>query len=89
MDRDKRWERIKEAYDLIVNGIGTTTTDILGGMQNSYNNEVTDEFMKPIVVTDEKGVPIGKVKEGDVIIYFNFRNDRAKELTIVLTQRNA
>ncbi len=88
MDRDRRWERIKEAYDLIVNGIGTPTTDILAGMKNSYDNEVTDEFMKPIVVVDEKGVPVGKVGEGDVIIYFNFRNDRAKELTIVLTQKD-
>ena len=88
MDRDKRWERIKEAYDLIVNGIGTTTRDIVAAMQESYDKEVTDEFMKPIVVVDEKGEAIGKVKEGDVIVYFNFRNDRAKELTIVLTQKD-
>ena len=64
------------------------TTDILAAMQNSYDNEVTDEFMKPIVVVDDKGDAIGKVKEGDVIVYFNFRNDRAKELTIVLTQKD-
>jgi 2,3-bisphosphoglycerate-independent phosphoglycerate mutase len=88
MDRDKRWERIKEAYDLIVNGIGTPATDVLAAMQDSYNREVTDEFMKPIVVVDSKGDAIGKVKEGDVIVFFNFRNDRAKELTIVLTQKN-
>lgn len=88
MDRDKRWERIKEAYDLVVNGTGAPTRDILAAMQNSYDNGVTDEFMKPIVVVDEKGAAIGKLEEGDVVIYFNFRNDRAKELTIVLTQKD-
>ena len=88
MDRDKRWERIKEAYDLIVNGIGTQARDIAQAMQESYDSGVTDEFMKPIVVTDSNGNAIGKVKEGDVIVFFNFRNDRAKELTIVLTQKD-
>jgi 2,3-bisphosphoglycerate-independent phosphoglycerate mutase len=88
MDRDKRWERVKEAYDLIVSGIGATTDNIIDGMQESYNAGVTDEFMKPIVVTDNYGSPVGLVKEGDVIIFFNFRNDRAKELTIALTQKD-
>lgn len=88
MDRDKRWERIKEGYDLLVNGIGTPTTDILEAMQKSYDAGITDEFMKPIVVTDNAGSPIGKIKEGDVVVFFNFRNDRAKELTIVLTQKD-
>lgn len=88
MDRDKRWERVKEAYDLIVDGKGTAVTDVIKGMQDSYDNGVTDEFMKAIVVTDEKGKPLGTVKEGDVIVFFNFRNDRAKELTIVLTQKD-
>jgi 2,3-bisphosphoglycerate-independent phosphoglycerate mutase len=88
MDRDKRWERIKEAYDLIVNGTGTPATDILKAMQDSYDKEITDEFMKPVVVVDNKGEAIGKVREGDVIVFFNFRNDRAKELTIVLTQKD-
>ena len=88
MDRDKRWERIKEAYDLIVNGKGTPATDIVAAMQESYKNEVTDEFMKPIAVVDESGKPIGTLKEGDVVVFFNFRNDRAKELTIVLTQKD-
>jgi len=88
MDRDKRWERIKEGYDLIVNGKGTPATDILEAMQKSYDLGVTDEFMKPIVVTDSKGEPLGKVSEGDVIVFFNFRNDRAKELTIALTQKD-
>jgi 2,3-bisphosphoglycerate-independent phosphoglycerate mutase len=88
MDRDKRWERIKEAYDLIVSGIGSPTGNIIDGMQESYDAGVTDEFMKPIVVTDNYGAPVGLVKEGDVIVFFNFRNDRAKELTIVLTQKD-
>ena len=87
MDRDKRWERIKEGYDLIVNGIGSPAGDIIGAMQESYDNGVTDEFMKPIVVVNSNGDPIGKVKEGDVIVFFNYRNDRAKELTIALTQK--
>ncbi|HOW10651.1 MAG TPA: 2,3-bisphosphoglycerate-independent phosphoglycerate mutase [Bacteroidales bacterium] len=88
MDRDKRWERIKEAYDLIVNGIGLPATDIVAAMQASYDEGVTDEFMKPIVVVDEKGEPVGRLKEGDVVVFFNFRNDRAKELTIALTQKD-
>lgn len=88
MDRDKRWERIKEGYDLIVNGTGTPTTDILNAMQKSYDAGVTDEFMKPIVVVDNAGKPVGTIREGDVIVFFNFRNDRAKELTIALTQKD-
>jgi len=69
MDRDKRWERIKEAYDLIVRGKGKPTTNILDAIKESYNNEVTDEFMKPIVVVDVNGNPIGKLKEGDVVVF--------------------
>jgi 2,3-bisphosphoglycerate-independent phosphoglycerate mutase len=88
MDRDKRWERIKEAYDLIVSGKGAPTTSIIDGMQESYNAGVTDEFMKPVVVTDDNGKPGGTMKEGDVVVFFNFRNDRAKELTIALTQKD-
>jgi 2,3-bisphosphoglycerate-independent phosphoglycerate mutase len=87
MDRDKRWERIKEAYDLIVSGVGKSTTDIVAAMQASYDEGVTDEFMKPIVVVDKKGDAIGRLKEGDAVVFFNFRNDRAKELTIALTQK--
>jgi len=86
MDRDKRWERIKEAYDLLVHGLGETTTDVVSAIQESYDLGVTDEFVKPVVVVDETGNPVGILKEGDVVVFFNFRNDRAKELTIVLTQ---
>lgn len=88
MDRDKRWERVKEGYDLIVNGIGAHASNIIDAMQESYNAGVTDEFMKPIVIVDNNSKPIGVVKEGDVIVFFNFRNDRAKELTIALTQKD-
>jgi 2,3-bisphosphoglycerate-independent phosphoglycerate mutase len=88
MDRDKRWERVKEAYDLIVSGKGASSVNIIDAMQESYNKGITDEFMKPIAVTDSNGNAIGKVKEGDVIVFFNYRNDRAKELTIALTQKD-
>jgi len=88
MDRDKRWERIKEAYDLVVSGRGTATRDILKAMQDSYDAGVTDEFMKPIVVTGDDGKPLATIGEGDVVIFINFRNDRARELTIVLTQQD-
>ncbi len=84
MDRDKRWERVKEAYDLLVNGVGTPATDMVEAMQASYDAGVTDEFVKPIVNANVDG----RIKEGDVVIFFNYRNDRAKELTIVLTQQD-
>jgi len=86
MDRDKRWERIKEAYDLLCTGKGASFTDAVAGIQASYDSGVTDEFIKPIVCTDNTGAPIAVIQEGDAIIFFNFRNDRARELTHVLTQ---
>jgi 2,3-bisphosphoglycerate-independent phosphoglycerate mutase len=88
MDRDKRWERIKQAYDLIVRGKGTGTRDILASIQESYDNDITDEFMKPIVVVGDEGKPVGILRDGDVVVFFNFRNDRARELTVVLTQQD-
>ncbi|MCE5331388.1 MAG: 2,3-bisphosphoglycerate-independent phosphoglycerate mutase [Bacteroidales bacterium] len=88
MDRDKRWERVKEAYDLIVKGKGTHATDMTAAMQTSYDAGVTDEFIKPIVAVDATGKPLAKIEAGDVVIFFNYRNDRAKELTIVLTQED-
>lgn len=88
MDRDKRWERIREAYDLLVYGKGTETKDILQAMKDSYDSGVTDEFMKPIVVTGDDGKPLATVTEGDVVVFINFRNDRARELTMVLTQQD-
>jgi 2,3-bisphosphoglycerate-independent phosphoglycerate mutase len=88
MDRDKRWERVKLAYDLLVKGIGTPVTDVLNAMQTSYDEGVTDEFIKPIVAVDAEGKPLAKIESGDVVIFFNYRNDRAKELTVVLTQKD-
>jgi len=88
MDRDKRWERIKEAYDLVVHGKGRKTKDIVKAIQESYDHNVTDEFVNPIVVVDDHDKPVGTIREGDVVIFFNFRNDRARELTTVLTQKD-
>ncbi len=88
MDRDKRWERIKEAYDLLVYGTGEPFTCGEDAMQRSYDNGVTDEFVKAQVALDESGNPVATLKEGDAVIFFNFRNDRARELTTVLTQEN-
>jgi 2,3-bisphosphoglycerate-independent phosphoglycerate mutase len=87
MDRDKRWERVKEAYDLMVNGTGKPVTDLLAAMQESYDTGVTDEFIKPIVHIGNNGKPLGVISEGDVVIFFNFRNDRAREITMALTQQ--
>ena len=84
MDRDKRWERVKEAYDLLTSGTGKTVTDMAKAMEESYAEGVTDEFIKPIVNVSVNG----KIEEGDVVIFINFRNDRAKELTMVLTQND-
>ena len=88
MDRDKRWERVKIAYDQLVNGIGEKATDMVEAMQKSYDEGITDEFVKPIVNVDAEGNAIGTIKPNDVVIFFNYRNDRAKELTIVLTQKD-
>ena len=87
MDRDKRWNRIKEAYDMLVDGKGAEFESALEGIQASYDADVTDEFIKPIVITKE-GKPLAKVEEGDAVIFYNFRNDRARELTNVLTQND-
>ena len=88
MDRDKRWERVKIAYDQLVNGVGEKATDMVEAMQKSYDEGITDEFVKPIVNVDAEGNAIGTIKPNDVVIFFNYRNDRAKELTIVLTQKD-
>ena len=86
MDRDKRWERVKLAYDLIVKGEGKKSTDALKAIQDSYDNDISDEFIKPIVLTDDNGEPVAKLSEKDVVIYFNFRTDRGRQLTQVLSQ---
>ncbi|HKI89186.1 MAG TPA: 2,3-bisphosphoglycerate-independent phosphoglycerate mutase [Draconibacterium sp.] len=88
MDRDKNWDRMKLAYDLYTQGKGEKSTNILASIQASYNNGVTDEFMKPISMVDENGEPVAKIEEGDVVICFNFRTDRLRQTTIAFTQEN-
>lgn len=87
MDRDKRWERIKEAYDLLVKGIGTPTEDLVKSLEQSYSEGITDEFIKPLIRI-KNGKPIAVIEKGDVVIFFNYRNDRAKELTVAFTQQD-
>jgi 2,3-bisphosphoglycerate-independent phosphoglycerate mutase len=86
MDRDNRWERVKQAYDVMVNGVGEATTDVLQVIKEQYLKDVTDEFMPPIVNTVD-GKPVAVIKEGDVVICFNFRTDRGREITVALTQK--
>ncbi len=88
MDRDKRWERIKVGYDLMVSGIGKPTQNITKAMEESYAEGITDEFIKPIVRVDDGGQPVGLIRKGDVVICFNFRTDRLREITIALTQKD-
>ncbi|MCK5400682.1 MAG: 2,3-bisphosphoglycerate-independent phosphoglycerate mutase [Flavobacteriaceae bacterium] len=88
MDRDKRWERIKLAYNAIVNGIGENSTNVQKSIQKSYDNDITDEFIKPIIMVDNNKQPISTIQEDDVIIFFNFRTDRGRQLTQALSQNN-
>ncbi|NNK28414.1 MAG: 2,3-bisphosphoglycerate-independent phosphoglycerate mutase [Flavobacteriaceae bacterium] len=88
MDRDQRWERIKLAYDAMVNGIGTHTKHIEKSIEESYEEDVTDEFLKPMVIVDKDDKPLTQIKDGDVVIFFNFRTDRGRQLTDALTQRD-
>jgi len=87
MDRDKRWERVKLAYDLLVHGHGAPTTNVLDSIQASYDQDVTDEFIKPILV-QENGEAVTTIQENDVVIFFNFRTDRGRELTEMLSQKD-
>lgn len=86
MDRDKRWERVKIAYDMLVNAIGTKTQNIAQNIAQSYQNNLTDEFINPLIAVDEQQKPIATIEEQDVVIFFNFRTDRGRELTEALTQ---
>lgn len=88
MDRDNRWERVKIAYDALVNGIGKKSTNPDQSMINNYENKITDEFIKPIIMVDENGDPKTKIKEDDVVIFFNFRTDRGRQLTDALSQND-
>jgi 2,3-bisphosphoglycerate-independent phosphoglycerate mutase len=86
MDRDKRWERVKLAYDGLVEGKGKATHNILKSIQDNYENDITDEFIKPLVRVDENNKPVATIKDDDVVIFFNFRTDRGRQLTQALTQ---
>jgi len=88
MDRDKRWERTKKCYDLLVNGIGTKTSNINNSIKDSYNNNITDEFIEPLIVIDKDNESNGLIENGDYVIFFNFRTDRGRQLTEVMTQSN-
>lgn len=88
MDRDKRWERVKKAYNLLVNGIGTPSKNVTSSILESYAKDVTDEFIDPIVMVDENNQPLATIQDGDVVIFFNFRTDRGRELTEVLSQKD-
>jgi len=88
MDRDKRWERVQLAYDLMVNGTGTKATNAKKAIQDSYDEDITDEFVKPIIMVDENKEPIATIKEDDVVIFFNFRTDRGRQLTQTLSQED-
>ncbi len=88
MDRDNRWERVKEAYDVMVNGIGEKTQDALSAIKKSYEAGVTDEFLKPVVLIQDNGEPVATIQKDDVVICFNFRTDRGREITTALTQKD-
>ncbi len=88
MDRDKRWERVKLAYDLLVNGTGTHTKNTVASINESYKDNITDEFIQPLVVTGENDKPLATIQEDDVVIFFNFRTDRGRELTEALSQQD-
>ena len=88
MDRDNRWERVKLAYDALVNGKGVKSTNATGTIESNYKEGVTDEFLKPIIMVDKEQIPVAKIKDDDVVLFFNFRTDRGRELTEVLSQND-
>ena len=88
MDRDKRWERVKLAYDLLVNGIGTASKNAAESIEESYAKTITDEFIQPLLMVDQNNAPLATIKEDDVVIFFNFRTDRGRELTEALSQKD-
>lgn len=86
MDRDKRWERVKLAYDALTNGLGTKETNAITAIEKSYQQNITDEFIKPIVIVDKNQQPLASIQQDDVVLCFNFRTDRCREITQALTQ---
>ena len=87
MDRDKRWDRVKLAYDALVHGVGEKSTDLVASIEASYTENITDEFLKPMIAVDEAGNPIATIQDGDAVLCFNFRTDRCREITEALTQQ--
>ena len=88
MDRDNRWERIKKAYDLIYNGVGKKTNNICDEIRESYKNNITDEFINPIIKTDIKGENIHRFNNDDIVIFFNYRSDRGRQLTSAMCEKD-
>jgi len=88
MDRDKRWERTKKCYDLLVNGVGTKTSNIKNSIKDSYSNYITDEFLEPLLTVNKNNESDGLIENGDYVIFFNFRTDRGRQLTQVMTQNS-
>ena len=88
MDRDKRWERVKIAYDALVNATGEKSTDAIKSIEATYADNVTDEFIKPLTAVDANNTPIATIQKDDVVIFFNFRTDRGRELTEALSQKD-
>ena len=88
MDRDKRWERTKKCYDLLVNGVGTKTSNIKDSIKDSYSNNITDEFLEPLLTVNKNNESDGLIENGDYVIFFNFRTDRGRQLTQVMTQNS-
>ncbi|WP_152285807.1 2,3-bisphosphoglycerate-independent phosphoglycerate mutase [Flavicella marina] len=88
MDRDNRWERVKLAYDAVVKAAGTKSTDAVASLKENYEADITDEFIKPIICTDENGNPKAQIEKDDVVIFFNYRTDRGRELTAALSQQD-
>ena len=88
LDRDHRWDRTKNAYDLLINNIGLKTQNIIETITDFYNNGITDEFIEPIVITDNNNNPISKIDDNDVIVFFNYRSDRGRQLTSLICEKN-
>jgi len=88
MDRDKRWERVKLAYDAMVNGKGNLSSNVLKSIRENYDEDITDEFIKPIIAVDANNQPVAKIEEDDVVVFFNFRTDRGRQLTEALSQKD-
>lgn len=88
MDRDKRWERVKLTYDALTKSKGTKTLNVTDSIQSNYDNDITDEFIKPLIATDKNDAPLAKIEKDDVVIFFNFRTDRGREITEMLNQKD-